>query len=222
MSMTVDVQTMTHPPRALLKRVLSPAAYHRVGYCWWYIQVYTLRRIAAKFNRHLPVVHGQPSDLIERIRRVNTLASTPMCRVMTRHGSDKGRFKHNYTTVYWELFGNLRNRPLRIFELGLGTNNPHLASTMGVMGRPGASLRGWRQLFPKALVFGADIDRDILFTEDRIQTFYCDQLDSNAIRDLWAQPAMEGGMDIIVDDGLHSFRGNASFLSGSLHHLRVG
>jgi SAM-dependent methyltransferase len=141
---------------------------------------------------------------------------------MTKHGSDKGRFKHNYTTVYWELFGSLRNRPLRIFELGLGTNNPHLASTMGVMGRPGASLRGWRQLFPKALVFGADIDRDILFTEDRIQTFYCDQLDSNAIRDLWAQPALQGEMDIIVDDGLHNFRGNASFLSGSLQHLRVG
>src|ERR1051325_4097435 len=99
MNMTVDVQTMKTPPRPLLKRVLIPAAYHRAGYFWWYIQVYTLRRIAAKFKRQLPVVHGQPSDLVERIKRVNALASTPMCRVMTRHGSDKGRFKHNYTTV---------------------------------------------------------------------------------------------------------------------------
>lgn len=35
-----------------------------------------------------------------------------------------------------------------------------------------------RELFPHALVYGADIDRDILFEEDRIKTFYCNQLDS--------------------------------------------
>ena len=168
------------------------------------------------------MVYGEHTDFLNQIRGVNTFAPTAMCRIMTKHGSDKGRFQHNYTTIYSELFGELCGRPLRIFELGLGTNNPKLPSTMGVMGRPGASLRGWRDFFPKALVFGADIDRDILFTESRIQTFYCDQLDSNVIRDLWAQPAMQGGMDIIVDDGLHSFQANISFLDCSLEHLNVG
>jgi hypothetical protein len=206
----------------LLKRVLSPAAFQRASYCWWCIRVYTLRRIAAIFIQRTSVVYGEPSSFGDRIRGVNTFAPTAMCRVMTKHGSDKGRFWHNYTTIYSELFGKLRGRPLRILELGIGTNNPRLPSNMGVMGRPGASLRGWRELFPQALVFGADIDRDILFTEKRIQTFYCDQLDSNAIRDLWAQPAMQGGMDIIVDDGLHSFPANTSFLTGSLEHLHVG
>jgi hypothetical protein len=206
----------------LLKRVLSPAAFQRARYCWWCIQVYTLRRIAAIFIKRTSVVYGEPSDFSDRIREVNTFAPTAMCRVMTKHGSDKGRFWHNYTTIYSDLFGKLRRRPLRIFELGLGTNNPQLASSMGVMGRPGASLRAWRELFPEALVFGADVDRDILFTEKRIQTVYCDQLDSDAIRDLWAQPAMRGGMDIIVDDGLHSFLANTSFLAGSLEHLHVG
>jgi hypothetical protein len=141
---------------------------------------------------------------------------------MTRHGSDKGQGKHNYTTIYSALFGNLRDRPLLIFELGLGTNNPLLPSSMGIHGRPGASLRGWRELFTYALVYGADIDRDILFEEDRIQTFYCDQLDSAAIRELWSQPALQGGVDILIDDGLHTFEGNTSFLDGSLEHLRPG
>jgi len=146
-----------------------------------------------------------------------------MCFVMTRFGSDKGQRWHNYTTVYTALFGHLRTQPLRVFELGLGTHNPSLASSMGVTGRPGASLRGWSELFPRASVFGADIDRDILFTEGRIKTFYCDQCDRDVIRDLWAQPVLQDdGMDIIIDDGLHTFEANISFLEESLKRLRPG
>ena len=145
-----------------------------------------------------------------------------MCRIMTKYGSDKGNSWHNYTTIYSELFGSLRNRPLRIFELGLGRDHPNLAESIGMDGLAGASLRGWREILPNAVVFGADIDRSILFAEDRIQTFYCDQLDSAAIRDLWAQPALVDEMDIIVEDGLHTFEGNASFLAGSLDQVRSG
>ena len=145
-----------------------------------------------------------------------------MCRVMARHGSDKSSRWHNYTMVYSALFGKFRSQALRIFELGLGTNNPTLASNMGTHGLPGASLYAWRELFPDAVIFGADIDRKILFGQDRIHTFYCDQLDSAAIRDLWSQPALQAPMDIIIDDGLHSFDGNISFLNGSLEHLRPG
>jgi hypothetical protein len=213
---------MTRFPRNLLKRILRPADVQRARYCWWLIEVYALRRIAAVFVQRAPVAYGEPSDFIDRIRGVNAFKPTEMCRVMTKHGSDKGRFYHNYTTIYSELLGMLRGRPLRIFELGLGTNNPNLPSNMGVMGRPGASLRGWRELFPQALVFGADIDRDILFSENGIATFYCDQLDGNVIRDLWSEPALQGGMDIIVDDGLHSFPANTSFLAGSLEYLHLG
>jgi hypothetical protein len=208
--------------REVLKRNLSPAGYQRACLWWWTGKFYMPRRIASVAVRRTPIVHGQPSDFTERLRGINLFAPTPMCRIMTKYGSDKGNSWHNYTAVYSELFGSLRNRALRVFELGLGTNNPQLASTMGVDGRPGASLRGWREVFPKALVFGADIDRDILFSEERIQTFYCDQTDSKAIADLWAQPAMQEQMDIIIDDGLHRFSGNASFLDGSLGHLRSG
>lgn len=183
------------------------------------------------FIHRAPKVQGfpagqAPGPLVAQISAVNTLAPTKMCSVMARYGSDKGQSLgfglHNYTTIYSVLFGNLRDRPLRIFELGLGTNNPDLVSTMGIHGRPGASLRGWRELFPHALVFGADIDRDVLFEEDRIKTFYCDQLDRSAIRDLWAQPALQGGVDILIEDGLHTFEGNCTFLEGSLEQLRPG
>jgi hypothetical protein len=68
-----------------------------------------------------------------------------------------------------------------IFECGLGTNNPNLASNMTDTGMPGASLRVWRDYFRNAKIYGGDIDKEILFEEDRIKTFYVDQLDTSSI-----------------------------------------
>ena len=212
--------------RDLLRRKLSPGAYQGVRSLLWYSRYYLPRLIASIVVRRRPQVQGFPRDrtsqLVRELRAINAMAPTEMCRLMTRHGSDKGHSRHNYTTVYSALFSKFRERPLRIFELGLGTNNPAVVSNMGLDARPGASLRAWRALFPRALVYGADIDRGVLFEEDRISTFYCDQLDNRAIRDLWSEPAMQGGMDIIIDDGLHTFAGNSAFLKGSLEHLRPG
>lgn len=213
--------------RELLRRKLSPRAYHSLRFCWWYGVFYLPRLAASVFVRRTPRVQGFPGGhtsepFLHQLRGVNVIAPTKMCRVMTRHGSDKGRGEHNYTTIYSVLFGRVRNQPLLIFELGLGGSNPKFPANMGVNGRPGASLRGWRELFPQALVYGADIDRDILFEEDRIKTFYCDQLDSAAIRDLWSQPVLQGGMDIIIEDGMHTLESSTSFLNGSLGRLRPG
>jgi hypothetical protein len=71
-------------------------------------------------------------------------------------------------------------------------------------------------------VYGADIDRGILFEEDRIKTFHCDQLDAASIRELWSRPELRDGADIIIEDGLHTLEANISFLEGSLGHLRPG
>jgi hypothetical protein len=161
-------------------------------------------------------------NLAEQIREVNLLAPTRTCLVMTWYGSDKGSFRHNYTMVYESLFKKLMDQPLRIFELGLGTNNEGVKSTMGTCGSPGASLRGWRKLFSYALVYGADIDRSVLFEEERIKTFYCDQLDPVAIKQLWALKELRDGVDIIIEDGLHTFEANAAFLQGSLAYVNPG
>jgi hypothetical protein len=156
----------------LLKRVLSPAAFQRVSYCWLCIQVYTLRRIAAIFIERTSVVYGQPSDFTHRIRGVNTFAPTAMCRVMTKYGSENGRL-YNYTTVYSALLKERYNQPMRIFVLGLGTNNADVPSDMGVFGAPGASFRRWRELFPHTVVYGADIARTILLARDGVACTEC-------------------------------------------------
>jgi hypothetical protein len=210
--------------RNLLKRSLSPSAYHFCSTTFWTGYYYWPHLVASHFvrkNARVRIPPGRdPSELVNRLSSINVYAPTGMCRVMTKYGSDKGNGWHTYTPLYSALLESRRNQHLQIFELGLGTNNPRVPQNMGPYGRPGASLRGWRELFPSAMIYGADVDRSILFEEQRIKTFFCDQLDSTAIRELWSQPMMRDGMDIIIEDGLHTFDANMSFLEGSLQHLR--
>ena len=149
---------------------------------------------------------------------------TPLCKIMGRNRSDKGSINisesvHNYTTFYFSIFNELRNKPLRIFELGLGTNNINFLSHMGPNGRPGASLYGWSEFFPNSKIFGADIDSGILFTADRIKTYYCDQTNPHIIKYMWNEPELQENFDIIVEDGLHTFKANVCFFENSIHKL---
>jgi hypothetical protein len=145
-----------------------------------------------------------------------------LTEIMNKHGSDKGNGgQHNYTEFYSGLLIHLVDNPgVKIFELGIGTNNPALPSTMGVDGTPGASLRGWRDWFNQADIYGADIDKDILFTEDRIQTFYVDQRSPESISDMWKE--IDVMFDLIIDDGLHELDANYTFVSNSYHKLKPG
>jgi SAM-dependent methyltransferase len=151
---------------------------------------------------------------------------TPLCEIMERQGSDKGgsihrtKHGHDYTIKYNDLFKDIRMDTLNIFELGLGTNNINFPASMGVNGIPGASLRGWREYFPNSMIFGADIDSDILFQEDRIKTVYCDQRSPTIISDMWK--SLDTKFDIILEDGLHTFDASLCFLENSFDWLKDG
>lgn len=145
-----------------------------------------------------------------------------------KYGSDKGGIKtsgqsypwplHTYADFYSRLFSHCRQSVKKVFECGLGTNNPDLVSSMGAHGKPGASLRVWRDYFPNATVYGADIDRDILFEEDRIRTFYIDQLDPTAIAAFWQRVGI-GDFDFMLDDGLHTFEAGSCLFEHSVSRL---
>lgn len=212
--------------RPFVGRFLSPRTVQVLRFRWWYLSSYFPRLLSSWLVRRVPQVRGfgaapVQANLMNQFHKVNISAPTEVCRVMSRCGSDKGR-GHNYTPLYSALFKERRDQPLRVLELGLGSNNLDVSSNMGVFGAPGASLRGWRQLFPHALVYGADIDRKILFEEDRIKTFYCNQLDRSSVRELWSHADLRDGVDIIIEDGLHTLEANVSFLEESLGHLRPG
>lgn len=151
---------------------------------------------------------------------INLSNSTELCHIMKKYGSDKGLGWHNYTLIYDKLFSKFIDKNINIFEVGLGTNNIDVPSNMGPNGKPGASLYGWREYFKNANVYGADVDTRILFESENIQTYFVDQLNKETIDNLWSKIPVE--FDIIIDDGLHTFEANMSFLENSFHKLKEG
>lgn len=154
---------------------------------------------------------------------INSNISTPLCEIMGRNKSDKGYYDitkswHNYTTFYHHIFKDIKYNELKIFELGLGTNNLDVPSNMGIEGRPGASLYGWAEFFPNSKIYGADIDKRILFQKDKIQTYYCNQTNKEDIDNMWNLLENEI-FDIIIEDGLHTFNANVCFFENSIHKL---
>ncbi len=151
------------------------------------------------------------------------LSDTDLCLLMKNCGSDKGVGWHNYTTLYSKLFDDWKLESLNIFELGIGSINPNIPSNMGIYGTPGASLIGWSEYFSKSKIYGADIDKDILFTTDRIKTFFCDQCDSITINQMFLSPPLcDVEFDLIIDDGYHDFFANKIFLENSIKKLKKG
>lgn len=134
-----------------------------------------------------------------------------------RYGSDKGNLNHKYHLLYGALLAS--QDVSAILEIGLGTNNVKFVSHMTRGGQPGASLRAFKQFLPGAQVYGADIDRDILFSEDRITTFFVDQTDITSFTALDASLPTE--LDLIIDDGLHSPNANLATLVFGLGRLKV-
>lgn len=167
-------------------------------------------------------VQPRARELDRALKTYSTVSHTPLCEIMTRNQSDKGNGWHNYTLLYHALFNHKTQEKLRVFELGLGTNDVSIPSNMGASGRPGASLYGWKEYFPNALIFGADIDKKILFNTERISTLYCDQTNPECIREMWLNSDLKEPFDIIIEDGLHLFEANKCFLEHSLGKLKVG
>jgi len=124
--------------------------------------------------------------------------------IFNRYGTDKDR--NGYTHVYHAIFKSLRNSPLDILEVGIGTMIPGVRSSMlgySLPGyRPGGSLRAWRDYFPQAKIHGMDVQPDTQFTEDRIETYLCDSTSAADVSAL-LERAPHLMFDAIIDDGSH-------------------
>ena len=125
---------------------------------------------------------------------------------------------HSYSEIYTILFEPRKNLVTRVFECGLGTNFSDIPSNMTPNGKPGASLRVWRDYFPNAFIVGADVDKRVLFSEDRIETFYVDQTDPLSVKSLWNDVNLDD-FDIMIDDGLHTFEAGICLLENSFSRL---
>jgi hypothetical protein len=91
---------------------------------------------------------------------------------------------------------------------------------MGPHGNVGASLRAFREFCKNAHIYGADVDKRVLFEEDRITTFFLDQTDLLTFKAL--PNSLPDDIDLFIDDGLHSPHANILSLQFGLERIRVG
>ncbi len=154
----------------------------------------------------------------EKKLRLSTPFKKKLGELFEYYGSDKS-VAHDYHKLYGEILSNFDSIE-KIFEIGLGTNNLDVVSSMGRKGRPGASLRAFRDACNSAEIIGADFDKRILFSEERINCFFVDQTDLNTFNQL--NNKIGDNYDLMIDDGLHAPNANLHSLKFFLNKLKIG
>jgi len=131
------------------------------------------------------------------------IKETPLCKLAYKYRTDKcPKIKHVYTPFYYEMFKDKKESIKKVLEVGIGFDDtmPHCGDEYQV----GASLRMWRDFFPKAQVFGADISPKAIFQDDRIETFICDETKRCDIERLLKETGFD--IDLIIDDAFHHYK----------------
>jgi hypothetical protein len=162
------------------------------------------------------------SNFIE-IKNIDTnLPLTEIGELFQKHRSDKSGPTHRYDLVYQNICSCLRTKKsLSILEIGLGSNDPQIVSHMGQNHQIGASLFAFREFFPNAFVYGADIDKKILFTDSRIKCSYVDQLEPKTFNSMHNELGCPE-LDLFVEDGLHSVTTSLNSLNYAISAVKKG
>jgi hypothetical protein len=171
-----------------------------------------IESLLASMKIHIPII-----SIEEFSKQANSHRPSMELKVLfDQYGSDKSS-THNYHLIYGTVLSE-RLAIKNVLEVGMGTNNSDVASNMGKFGKPGASLRAFRDFCVNAQIYGADIDKQILFSEERITTFYVDQTDFKTFEHL--KNKLPGLFDLVIDDGLHSPNANIATLDFGLQIIK--
>jgi len=156
------------------------------------------------------------------------MARNEIARLCDKYGTDKGTLSpdsnpypwpsHNYSDFYELIFSSRKESVETLLECGIGTTNTDIANNMGENGSPGASLRVWRDYFPNAEIVGIDIDREVMFSEERIDTYCVDQTSKESIQRFLTDVEADE-FDIIIDDGLHEYHANFTLFENTIDRL---
>jgi hypothetical protein len=178
---------------------------------------------ASLFINQINTLISSHTDYIFKIKDIADFSndSQTLANIFSKNASDKST-RHNYDIMYSYIINKIGvDKKFNLLEIGLGTNNPFLLSTMGLGARPGASLYAFKEYLANANIYGADIDKTILFECERIKTSYVDQMDLSTFS-LMAANFGNIKFDLIIDDGLHSLAANLNTIIFALEYLNDG
>lgn len=117
---------------------------------------------------------------------------------------------HTYHLKYQKLFKELRNKPIKLFEMGIGSLDEAIPSNMSNYNvvynyQSGASLKAWKEYFyhKDTKIYGGDIDAKVCIDYgNNIITAQMDQQSDESLQDFFFNK--KEYFDIIIDDGLHT------------------
>jgi len=125
---------------------------------------------------------------------------TELCDIAFKYRTDKcPQIRHSYTIFYYELLKDHRNSIKKVLEMGVGyrvgRGEPRPDHPIG------RSLYMWRDFFPNAQIYGADIVTETVFKDGRIETFLCDETKKEDLAALIEKTGSD--IDLFIDDGSH-------------------
>jgi hypothetical protein len=135
------------------------------------------------------------------------------------YGSDKSS-NHNYERIYQPIITSILDikKKVNISEIGLGTYSLSTPSNMGIFAKPGASAFAFTKFSDQIKYLGGDIDKKILFTGERIQTQWVNQMDRQSLRNFLNIVEI----DLVIDDGLHAPQANINTILEFLEIAQSG
>lgn len=150
---------------------------------------------------------------------------TLLCRLFYAYGSDKcPQIFHSYSEHYHSLLSDRRAAVRNVVEIGVGSSDL-MKPIVGERYVVGASLRAWRDYFPHAHIYGLDIDRQTLFSDERITCLYADQSRPESLRSAVEEIHRRNGnagFDLVVDDGSHLIADMATSYAVLYQYLSPG
>ncbi len=138
-------------------------------------------------------------------------------KIFDKYGSDKKT--HGYDLIYEKIFKELKEISF-LFEIGIGSNNEQILSNMSNKGKPGSSLRAFRDYLDGSNIVGLEFDSNILFEEERIKTYHFDQNEISSLNNLPNEYLEK--VDVLIDDGLHSVVANINSIFFAQKLLKSG
>jgi hypothetical protein len=121
------------------------------------------------------------------------------------YGADKSSAGHGFTKIYERYLADRRRSAVTVLEIGVWR---------------GASLRMWRDYFPRGRIFGIDISPvTAAQAGDRVEVFVGDQSDSELLARVVEKT---GPLDLVIDDGAHRVEQQVPTLAFLWPHVKPG
>lgn len=147
--------------------------------------------VSDRFWQWLRAPFRKPEQLTARQQRDRELRGMNLSELATEFKCDKWG-SHYYTPHYKRHLGHLKMERFTLLEIGIGG---YARQRQG-----GASLKMWKIFFPRAQIFGLDVEDKSFVDRNRIRTYRGSQADADLLRQI-ADDADR--LEVVIDDGSH-------------------